>query len=53
MCRKCAQETALQIKLEEERDQEKLIYFVEDYCELTPTYEQKGTRKLYHDFNTQ
>ena len=39
--------------LEEEREQKNFISFVEDYCDLNPTYEQKGIRKLHHDFNTQ
>ena len=39
------------MKLEEERDQENFISYVEAYCELTPTCEQKGIRQLHHDFN--
>ena len=36
VCKECAQERELQIKIEEERDVEKFIDFVEDYFQLTP-----------------
>ena len=36
VCKECAQERELQIKLEEERDVEMLIDCVEDYFQLTP-----------------
>ena len=36
VCKECAQDRELQIKLEEERDVEKLIDYVEDYFQLTP-----------------
>ena len=41
------------MKLEEERDQEKLISDVEAYYELTLMYGQKGISQLYHEFNKQ
>ena len=41
------------MKLEEERDQENFISYVEAYYEPTPTYEHKGIRQLHHDFNKQ
>ena len=41
------------MKLEEERDQENFISFVETYYELTPANEKKGVRQLHHDFNKQ
>ena len=50
MCKECAQERELQIKLEEERDVEKFIDYVEDYFQLTPPDEQKGVRELYEYF---
>ena len=39
MCKECAQEMDLQIKLEEERDMENLIDYVEAYFQLTPSEE--------------
>ena len=51
MCKECAQERDLQIKLEEERDQENFVDCVEAYFRLTPSDEQKGIRKLHEDFN--
>ena len=53
MCQQCAQENSVKTKLESERDQENLIIYVEDYYELTPTYELKEISKLHHDFNKQ
>ena len=44
VCKECAQERELQIKLEEERDVEKFIDYVEDDFQLTPSDEQKGVR---------
>ena len=41
------------MKLEEERDLEKFIDYVEDYFQLTPSYEQKGVMDLHEDFNKQ
>ena len=52
-CKQFAQERELQIKLEEERDVEKFIEYVEAYFQLTPPDEQKGVRELYEDFNKQ
>ena len=40
-------------KLEEERDVEKFIDYVEDYFQLTPPDKQKGERELYQDFKKQ
>ena len=53
VCKECAQERELQIKLEEERDVEKFFDYVEAYFQLTPPDEQKGVRELYEDFNKQ
>ena len=53
MCKECAQERELQIKLEEERDVENLIDCVEAYFQLTPTDEKKGVRELHEDFKIQ
>ena len=53
LCKECAQERELQIKLEEERDVENFINYVEDYFQLTPRDEQKGVRELHEDFNKQ
>ena len=39
------------MKVEEEREQEKFIYYIEDYYELSLAYQQKGIRELDHDFN--
>ena len=53
VCKECAQEMELQIKLEEERDVENFIDYVEAHFRLTPPDEQKGVRELHEDFNTQ
>ena len=53
VCKECAQERELQIKLEEERDVEKFIDYVEEYFHLTPPDKQKGERELHEDFNKQ
>ena len=53
VCKECTCERELQIKLEEERDVENFIDYVEDYFQLTPSYEQKGLRELHEDFNKQ
>ena len=42
--KECAQEGELQIKLEEERDVEKFIDYVEDYFQSNPSDEHKGVR---------
>ena len=44
MCKECAQEMEIQIKLEEEIDVESFIEYVEAYFQLTPPEEQKGLR---------
>ena len=43
-CKECAHESELQIKIEEERDVENFIDYVEAYFQLTPSDEQKGLR---------
>ena len=53
VCKECAQERELQIKLEEERYAENFIDYVEAYSQLTPPDEQKVVRELYEDFNKQ
>ena len=40
----------LQIKLEQERDVENFIGYVEDFLRLTSSDEQKGIRELHQDF---
>ena len=44
MCKEFAQEKDLQIKSEEERDQENFVDYVEAYFKLTPSDEQKGIK---------
>ena len=51
MCKECAQERELQIKLEEKRDVENVIDYVEEYFQLIPSDEKKGVRGLHEDFN--
>ena len=53
VCKECAHVRELQIKLEEERDVEKFIDYVEAYFPLTPSDEQNGVRELHQDFNKQ
>ena len=53
VCKKCAQERELQIKLEEEQGVENFIDYIEAYFQLTPTDEQKGVRELHEDFKKQ
>ena len=53
VCKECAQEKELQIKLEEERDVEKFIDCVEDYFQLTQPDKQKVVRELYDNFKKQ
>ena len=53
MCKECAHERDLQIKLEEERDQENFVGYVEACFQITPSDEQKGIRELHEDFNKQ
>ena len=38
------------MKLEEERDQEKCIAYIQDYFQLNSSDEQKGIRELHQDF---
>ena len=44
MCKECVKERELQIKLEEGKEQENFIDYVEDYFQLAPSDEQKGIR---------
>ena len=53
VCKECAQERELQIKLEEERDVENFFDYVEAYFQLTPSDEKKGVREIYDDFKKQ
>ena len=53
VCKECSQEKELQIKLEEERDVEKIIDCAKAYFQLTPPDEQKVVKELYEDFNKQ
>ena len=53
MCKECAQERELQIKLEEEQYVENFIDYVEAYFQQTSQDEQKGVRELYEDFKNQ
>ena len=53
VCKECAQDREQQIKLEDERDVENFIDYVEAYFQLTPPDEQKGVRELHEDFNKQ
>ena len=51
--RKCAQEKAVQMKLEEEKDWENFISYAEAYNELNTSYGQKGIRLLQYDLKKQ
>ena len=53
VCTEFAQEREIQIKLEEERDVEKFIDYVEAYFQLTPPDDQREVRGLHEDFNKQ
>ena len=53
VCKQCAQERELQIKLEQERDVENFIDYAEAYFQLTPPDEQKLVRELHEDINKQ
>ena len=53
VCKKCAKERELQIKLEEERDVEKFIDYAEAYFQLTPPDKQKVERELYENYDKQ
>ena len=53
MCKECAQERKLQVKLEEKRDVEDFIGYIEDYFRLNSSDEQKGIRGLYQAFKKQ
>ena len=49
LCKECVQERELQIKLEEKRDVENFIDYVEAYFRLTSSDEQKGIKELHED----
>ena len=53
VCKECAQERELQIKVEEERDVDNIFDYVEAYFQLTPPDKQKEVRELYDDFKKQ
>ena len=53
MCKECVQERALQITLEEERDVENFIDYVEAYFQIPPSDEKNGVRELNEDFKKQ
>ena len=53
MCNKCAQEKKPQIKLEQKRDAENFIDYVEASFQLTPLDEQNRMRELHDDFKKQ
>ena len=53
VCKECAKERELQIKLEEEQYVENFIDYVEAYFQQTPTDKQKGVRELHEDFKKQ
>ena len=53
MCKECAHERDLQIKLDEEQEQENFVDYVQDYFQLTASDERKGIRELHKDFKKQ
>ena len=53
VCKECAQERDLQIKLDEKRDVENFVDSVEVNFQLTSSDEQKGIRELHEDFKKQ
>ena len=53
MCKGCAQERDIQIKIEEKREVENFIDDVEAYFQLTSSDKQKGVRELNEDFKKQ
>ena len=53
MCKECAHERDLQIKLDEEKEQENFVDYVQDYFQLTASDERKGIRELHKDFKKQ
>ena len=50
LCKECVKERELQIKLEEVKEQENFIAYVDNYFQLTQSDEQKGIRELHQDF---
>ena len=53
VCKECAHERGLQIKLEEEREVENFFDYVEACFQLTPPDKQKGARELNENFKKQ
>ena len=51
VCKECAQERDIQIKVEDKREVENFVDYVEACYQLTPSDEQKGIRELYEEFN--
>ena len=53
MRKEFVQERYLQKQLEEKRNVEKFIDYVEAYFQLTPSDEQNGIREMHEDFRKQ
>ena len=53
VCKESAQERELQIKLEETKEKENFIDYVEGYFQLNLSGEQKGIRELHEYFKKQ
>ena len=53
VCKECAQERVLQITVEEGKEQENFVAYVEDYFQLTPSDDQKEIRELHQDSKKQ
>ena len=53
VCQQCAQDKALQMKIEEGRYQKNLISYVEDYYKLNPEYQYNGIIQVQNEFNKQ
>ena len=51
ICKECTQERELQIKLEEKRDQEDFVDYLEAYSWLTLSDEQKLLMEMHEEFN--
>ena len=53
VCKECAKERDLQIELEEGKDQENFVAYIEAYFQLTPSDEYKGIRELHQEYQKQ
>ena len=53
VCKEFSQERGIHIKLEQEKDQENFVDYVEACFQLTPSDEQKGIKEQHEDFNKQ